>query len=871
MRNTIILTFVLLVAVVAMAIKYFSEISGSQNNLDRVLRHIPQDAALILNFNNDESFYDIFSDYELFDAIIGKSRAEEIEQLQQYLLREPQLAEATQEKKIFVSFHPAKNDSVHFLYSINLNDDLKTSNIEELLSEIHDLSVKKAERPGLYQLSLPSLKKTFYLFIENGAATGSFSKELLETSIDNNTPKLDENFINEIKSQSSQNLNSPVNLFVNHEKVSAFLNHFIKGKANGNRNLISNLKGISSLNMNFKSDALMFNGISKPDTTAPSYLNIFLHQHPVKNDIKNIIPDNAANFIAFGLSDYSGFQKRLQVLFDKRKESAILQNHLRLIKEKSGIDLETDMRPLLANEFSVIETSYREKFAIIKLKNGRKLNFAMQLIASPAGESVSKFNYSHILYAFLGDPLKPFVRPYFSVIDNYLIVANTPGVISNYLKNYEQEKFLAKKSEFVKFSQLVANQSNILYFINQKESERIIRTSLKQNYSRAFTSKNYGLKNFYGLSYQWSADAEHFFTNIYINYISDNNSEMKAAWKIKLNGRLAITPQTVQNGETQLILVQDRSNILYAISAEGEKLWSKQLESKILGQIQQPGDGSILFNTTGKLYRMNIGGEAEQGFPVNLPYNSTFGLSLSSSNSDARLFIPAGNVIMAYDLKGTKLPDWNKTVSGKILFDLKTASLEGTDYLITATQNGNFYFYNQNGTLIKNIAYGRPLKNPIGLELSAGSNSEVITADSSGALVKISFKGSIKSKKLFEPQGDFTFDYQNIAGDESAEFIYLDKNGLNVFSSEESPLFTYNFNKPLKTKPLFFHTNKYKFQLGLNDGENNRLLLLTDEGTLARGFPVKGSGYFLVAKIKNDTHQYLITGDKDYFLSAYKL
>ena len=871
MRNTIILTFVLLLAVVAMAVKYFSEISGSQNNLDKVLRHIPQDAALILNFNNDASFYEIFSDYELFDAIIGKTRAEEIEQLQEYLLKEPQLADATQEKKIFVSFHPAKNDSVDFLYSINLNEDLKTSNIEELLSEVSGLSVKKAERSGIYHLSLPGLKKTFFLFIENGAATGSFSRELLETSIAENTPKLDDNFINEIKSQSSQNLNSPVNLFVNHEKVPAFLNHFIKGKANGNRNLVTNLKGISSLNMNFKSDALMFNGISKPDTSAPNYLNIFLYQHPVKNDIKNIIPDNTANFIAFGLSDHHSFQKRLQILFDKRNESASLKNQLHLIKEKSGIDLEKDMRPLLSNEFSIVETSYREKFAIIKLKNGRKLDFALQLISSPAGESISKFNYSHILYAFLGDPLKSFSRPYFSVIDNYLVVANTPGVISNYLRSYEFEKFLIKKSEFVKFSQLVANQSNILYFINQKESERIIRTSLKPNYSSAFTSKNYGLKNFYGLSYQWSADAEHFFTNIYINYLSDNNSEMEAVWKVKLNGRLAMTPQTIRSGEKQIILAQDKANYLFAISDEGEKLWSKQLDNKILGQIQQLSDGSVVFNTTGKLYRINVAGDTETGFPVNLPFNSSFGLTLSSFDSNAKLFVPAGNVIMAYDLKGTKLPDWNKTVSGKILFDLKTASVDGTDYLITATRNGNFYFYNQNGTLIKNIAYGKPLENPIGLNLNDGSSSEVITADSSGAILKVSLKGAIKSKKLFEPQGDFSFEYQNIAGDESAEFIYIDKNGLNVFSSEESSLFTYNLNKPLKTKPVFFHTNKYKFQLGLNDVENNRLLLLTDEGNIARGFPVKGNGYFLVAKVKNDTHQYLLTGDKDYFLSAYKL
>ncbi len=874
MRKIIILCIVLLVAISAIAIKYFSRLSGSQNTVEQTLQFIPQDAALILNFNNDKTFYEIFKDYELFDAIVGESRMSEIQTLQQLLLQQPAFADATSDKKIFISFHVNKTDSIDFLYSINLDAKLQASDVDKLLHNAPNIQINSANENGFYKLMLKTLSRPFYLFVQNGAAVGSFSQSLLESCMNKDVPKLDKAFINEITQVSSHSQNSPVNLFINHYKISSFIANFINGRASGNTGLLTKIRGFSSLNMNFKSDALMFNGISKPDTSTANYLNLYLSQQPVENELKEILPKNTANFIAFGMSNYNKFYGQLQKLLLLQQEQKQLLTQLKSIENKTSLDLNRDLKPLFGNEFTILETAGREKLGIIKLNNGRKASFSLRLVSDEWSENISRFNYSHILYSYFGNPLKPFARPYFSIIDNYLVFANTPGVIQNYLTSYQNQDFLIKTPEFAEYNQLLANKTNILFFINNKNSERVINAVLKRKYSEAFRNKNYGLKDFYGFSYQWSADDGHFFTNIYINYKSPGNREQKEAWKLQLKARLASTPQIASSGQDNVILVQDKANNLYAVSEDGKELWSTQLNGKILGRIHQLSDNSIVFNTHNRLYRLKIDGESVPKFPVNLPFLASFGLTATNASSEqSSLFIPAGNLIMAFKTNGEALPGWNKSLNGKILPGLETANYNLKNYIIAGTQNGYFYFFDEAGKELKTIhTDGMTFENS--LEIEAGSaltDVEIITADSEGNLVSIPYNGKPASKKIYSPQNGFSFNYKNIAGDDKPELIYMDKTGVNTFNLDGTPLYTYNVILAQKTKPLFFSVNKYKFQLGFTDSENSQLLVLNDEGNLVKGFPIKGNYPFCLTNQSSSGNRYLISGNNENYLLAYRL
>ena len=867
MRKIIIITSVLILAVAVMAIKYFSSLSSQNNNAATALQHIPNDAAIILNFNNDDSFYEIFKEYELFGAIIGTERAVEINQLQQILLRHVELKEATSDKNIFISFHPNATDSVDFLYTINLNEQIDQDDIDEALTSNPEISAQKDNNSGIYTLHLKSLHKPFFIYFEKGAATGSFSAELLLKSINKDLPKADEGFVNEIIKSSVQNHNSPVNIYINHSRIPGFISKYIKGKVNGTLSLLTHIKGISLLNMNFKSDALMFNGISKTDTSDLGYVNLYINQKPVKNDLKKIFPENLAYFISFGISNRPAFNQKLKSLFNKRKELPRLQGQMDLIQKQTGVILDNEILPSFAEEFAVMESPNHEKLAIIKLKNGRDAKFKLDLISTPAASEVSRLNHSNIFYYYFGDPLKQFVRPYFSVVDNFLIIANSNSLIQGYLSNYNDGKFLIITPDFSDYNQYVGNQSNIFYFINNKKADRLIASTLKKKYAAAFKNDHYGLKDFYGFSYQWTADDGHFFTNIYISYKSTATYQLTEAWKTELGARLAIQPQLLDFNGQKLILLQDRSEKLHAVTTAGKIQWSKQLEGKVKGSLQKTNQNEIMFCTSKKLYKLTLGGELTVDFPKNLPFPSSGGAVYMND----KIYIPTGNSILAFDKDGNRLSNWNRTLDGKILGDLKTMNLGEDHLVIAATENGAFYVYDENGDLLHktkdqdNTQY----KNPIFIEKgSSFDDSRIVTADTSGTVTYVTLKGQITKKKFPDIQSPDAFDFVNIAGDEYPEHIFLDKKRITVIAKDGYPAWIYNFTSTKKRKTVSYRLNNYTSQYGVIS-EDNELLLFKDDGSPMKGFPLQGGDFHLLSPLNNGS-LYLIS-NKGSTLIAYRL
>lgn len=523
MKIIIGITTILLLAVLSVAYLYFSNISVDSRDNDKALAEIPSDASVLLEFPNDRSLYEIFKDYQLFDAITGTQKKEELSWLKDFLLNNKDLYSATQSQKVFLSFHPAPSDSVYFLWLMPLRENLNAEEVVRTLRKDGQNQIKTSETFGnpVIEIKNKGLKKTFYLSIKKGIAKGSFSRNLLLLSIDKTTKKIDPSFIEEINSAISDDENALANLFIDHTNNASFLKPFFKEDLYGNFSLFNNFPAHTSLKLNFKSDALMFNGITKEvGKNNDRYISLFLHQKPVKNNIKRIMPYNTSNSISYGLSDYQMFNNDLQKLFEQRKQFDTLKKQISLITQETGINPDRDIKKLWGNEFSTIQLSTHENLAVIKVSNGRQLQFYLEPLSLFYSDVLRKMNYPNLFYYYLGDPLENFNMPFFAITDNLLIISNSAGTVQRYLNDYNADKLLYKTEGFIKFDQLVADECNIAFFMHFSNSRTLIRSLLKTNYANMFTDDQFGLKDFYGLSYQMISNNNHFFTNLYSGYKS---------------------------------------------------------------------------------------------------------------------------------------------------------------------------------------------------------------------------------------------------------------------------------------------------------------------------------------------------------------
>ena len=519
MRRPIILSVILFIAIVFVAVLYFRNLTTPGSRTTSVLRSIPNNAALIFEFNNEDSFYEIYNDNKLFAAVVGPEQLKELDTLRKQLLTNDVLKPFFDGQDVFISFHPAK-DNIGLLLTTSIDKKFDPATLEQLTrnkqSELKISNVNFGGSKG-FDFYSASLKKHFYLVSKaKGIYAGSFSKETIDT-FTAYTPKKDEkNFILLPQQQTS---NSLANLYINYSALNPLFDKLLKNKYSDIFKSQRMFPALGVLDLNFKSDALMFSGFTETDPAkASSYLSLFLGQQPIVNELKDIFPATTAYSINFAVSDPQKFKTDLSAWQRKARLQREKDSLFNKIKTETGINLIPEFNKTLGKEFAVVSTRFMEKLAIIAITNGSELRPVMNNISTMNGGDIGKFNYGKIPFFLLGDAFSMFNRPWFMIVDNYLVLANSKSELVSYHDTYFNTKFQSKQQVYNDFSKLLAGQSNVSWYINFKNSQSILKRDLKDNFYNAFNSNNPGWKSFYAASYQLSSADKNFYTVFCMNF-----------------------------------------------------------------------------------------------------------------------------------------------------------------------------------------------------------------------------------------------------------------------------------------------------------------------------------------------------------------
>jgi len=146
-------------------------------------------------------------------------------------------------------------------------------------------------------------------------------------------------------------------------------------------------------------------------------------------------------------------------------------------------------------------------------------------ISKMTGENTGNIGYDRLPFFLLGSAFKNFRRPYFIVLDNYLILANSAGELASYEDTYINQKFLLKNEKYNEFDNLLAERGNVTFIFNFKNSMEILKRDLYPEIYHEFEKNDPGLKNFYGASCQLSSADK----NFYIDFCFKMNSDSTKA------------------------------------------------------------------------------------------------------------------------------------------------------------------------------------------------------------------------------------------------------------------------------------------------------------------------------------------------------
>ncbi|MDP9047275.1 MAG: hypothetical protein M3N14_04010 [Bacteroidota bacterium] len=543
MKKQIIITIILLIACVLITVVYFKNLNTPGMRTSQVMHTIPDNAALIFEFNNDRSFYDIFNDNQLFTSLTGKQKIDDLNALRDKLLQNSLFEKYFTGQSFFISLHPVKSNHIDLLMTISPASGFEPSVFDQLAKQTGNGLVitpfQSGNKQG-YNIYVNAIKKRFYVINKEGNIySGSFSRELIDQSSAYKIKKDKPAFV--LLSE-QQNANALANIYVNYSQVSPLLDQLFKNRSTDILQSLKLLPGLAALSLNYRSDALMFNGVTtiQPDEPA-SYLNLFTYQQPVENHLKDIFPATTAYSINFAFSNALKFETDLSQWHNKaglKNEKDLLFNKIR---SETGLNLKTDFNSLLGNEFAVITTRYLEKFAVVSTIDGSKLAALMEGVSkvsdqtafrntsenniknnSPlitddraayfAGNS-GQLNYDKLPFFLLGDIFSMFRHPWYLVIDNYMVLANGRGELESYYDTYINRKFLSKNDQYNQFENLLAGRANVSFFFNFKNCQQIFKRDMYPDIYNTFENNQTGWGNFYAASWQFTSADKNFYTN----------------------------------------------------------------------------------------------------------------------------------------------------------------------------------------------------------------------------------------------------------------------------------------------------------------------------------------------------------------------
>jgi hypothetical protein len=523
MRKHIVITLILLALTAYATVVYFKNINAPEGHAATVISAIPDSAPLIFEFNNDNSFYDIFKGDTLFSAVAGKTVIGELDTLRRQVLLNPFLKKYFAGQNLFISIHPASSKRIELLLTTSATKDFnadvinnlaKRPNSGLLISPMHT-SVKTG-----YVIYVKALHKPFYLIEkEDNILSGSFSEELVQQAAIYKPQKNKRSFI---LLPDQQNANSLANLYVNYSQLDSLFNLLFK---NRNTDIFKNfrmLPGFAALTLNYKTGALMFDGSTSVGTgKAKSYLSLFINQQPEVNHLKDIFPSTTAYATSFSVSDPARFSRELANWHSASGLKTEQDDLFKKIRAETGVDFQNRFSSLLGNEFALVTTRYFEKLAIISTKDGSKMNQLLMNTGKITDVNAGQLSYDKLPFFLLGDAFSVFKHPYFLIVDNYLIMANSPGELKSFYDSYLNQKFLSKNYQYRQFDNLISAQSNVSFFLILKNAGPIFNRDMDDSFLKALQTDEPGWKNFYAASWQFSTVDQNFYTNFCLKLKAD--------------------------------------------------------------------------------------------------------------------------------------------------------------------------------------------------------------------------------------------------------------------------------------------------------------------------------------------------------------
>ena len=723
-------------------------------------------------------------------------------------------------------------------FSKNTNDSLEVSYIipysgnSITLDSISDIKIDTSfkTKEGIHKLIYNN--KDYYFKNRDSTLFVSNVYELTKTSFSKTSvnPELETIY-------NTSNNEKMVSLLINHKNRN--LNPLIFRDSTLNALQLSNYTMIDS---DVSQNTIILNGITKANDSSKSLINIFNKTIPQENKIASISPLDIVSFKSITFNNYEHFkQNMIKHQFQDSTASYydVFQNVV---------------------EIGEINTANQKAIALRSLDPSSTFDDLNTQITTEQYRGIAIYNIEETELFLNGfNPIisAPIDPNYCIAIDDFLIFSDDISYLKSFISNYQNKTVLSTSDAYTDIQQNLSDESSLLIYANSSELNSILNMNFtvdkKLNISNYKTS---------AIQFIYDTDFAHINGILKANKKKGSGNSVSEEHNISLDADLLSPPQLVKNHtNSQMdIAAQDTKNNLYLISNKGKVFWKKQLDGKILGDIQQMdiyknGRLQLVFNTSKRLYVLDRNGKDVKPFPLKFNDEITQPVSLFDydKKKNYRLMITQGRSVLMYDKNGKIVSGFTyKSAKNKISSQPKHFRIGRKDYIVFP-----------HGNKLEILDRVGKIRTKVKEDISFSENdiylykNKFTTSNTNGELLEISLNGNVNHKNI-------NANSEHKIATTSKTLVIMNDNKLTIKSK------TIELDFGEYTAPKIFYIND-KIYVSVTDLQSQKVLLFDSQAKSIANFPVYGNSAIDLDNIDKDRSLEFVTKGENNSILVYEI
>jgi len=447
------------------------------------LNLVPSDAFFILETEQPYRVWSKLAQTEIWKTLTKdenwRAYGEQLAETEETLASFSQVLDLLDDRSIYLSGHLYRKGNYDYLFVFDTEG---MGILRTWLRSSENLTKRDFEGVTIYEKLNKETKETLYFTFIDNFLIGSFTHKLVEQSISEHQEASFARSFDFIEVQKQTLGEGVVRLFLNYETLYPYL---VSSLGPDYTEVIKENLPLfhSGFYFDVEESILLLEGYSNYNDSLATYLQLFEKSGTGGMDIAEVLPSHTSIYFSLGFDAFGEFYELLDRQL--RADAAYGEEYRTYTKKTEkflNISLKEDFASWIDDEIAVAQIEPEEGISnialILKGKSAQiadeKMSFLTRQIKRKTPVKFKAVNYRGYEINFmsvkgffkliLGKLFTYFDRPYYTIIDKYVVFANEPKVLSQFIDDYLANNTLGSNIAFRVFTkQLGEDHSALIY------------------------------------------------------------------------------------------------------------------------------------------------------------------------------------------------------------------------------------------------------------------------------------------------------------------------------------------------------------------------------------------------------------------------